>query len=103
MTETPFGQTAVMLIRSALRCSASYKGIEKIDSSVVLVDSPFVLPIKMVISGLEIGMSERSEFFRFPGDNHFYRGAAGQHMGCPGVVRGMGTHSPDSTLSRNKI
>jgi hypothetical protein len=46
------------------------------------VDPPFVLPIKMVISGLEIGMSEHSEFFRFPWDNHFYRGAAGQHMGC---------------------
>jgi len=46
------------------------------------VDPPFVLPIKMVISGLEIGMSEHSEFFRFPWDNHFYRGAAGQHMGA---------------------
>jgi len=27
MTETPFGQTAVMLIRPALRCSASHQGI----------------------------------------------------------------------------
>jgi hypothetical protein len=27
MTETPFGQTTVMLIRPALRCSASHKGV----------------------------------------------------------------------------
>ncbi|ODN65950.1 hypothetical protein A9E74_02318 [Methylophaga muralis] len=36
----------------------------------------------MVIAGLEIGLFERSEFFRFPCDSHFFRGAAGQHKGC---------------------
>ncbi|PTB82665.1 hypothetical protein C9933_01270 [Methylophaga nitratireducenticrescens] len=46
------------------------------------LESPFVLPEKMVISGLEIEMFERSEFFRFPCDGHFFRGAAGQHKGC---------------------
>jgi len=44
--------------------------------------SPFVLPEKMVIAGSEIGIFERSEFFRFPCDGHFFRGAAGQHKGC---------------------
>ena len=61
-----------------------------------LADPPFVLPIKMVISGLEIGMFERSEFFRLPCDNHFCRGVAGQHKGCPWVVRELGTQFPDS-------
>jgi hypothetical protein len=46
---------------------------------------------------------ERSEFWPYARQSEQRSEAAGQHKGCPGVVRGMGTHSPDSTSSRNKF
>ena len=54
--------------------------------------------------GLDNGrpVFERSEFWPDARPSEQRSEAAGQHKGCPGVVRGMGTHSPDSTLSRNK-
>jgi len=66
MTETRCAQTAVMLIRPALRCSALHKGIEENASSVVLVDPPFVLTSSGFLSGLETYLFERSEFGESP-------------------------------------
>ena len=130
MTETPYGQTAVMLIRPVLRCSASHKGVIRAFCRLVLSlrsptllnyfwwvvglhfiqpnlqslpNPPFVLTSSGFLSGLETYLFERSEFGESPWQKTQRSEAVGQHMGCPGVVRGMGTHSPDSTLSRNNL